>query len=73
MAIWVLYTECDSEPTFSGYATSKKSAIEWMEVMAEDYDIEGKDIEIFEPHDGALQITVSDGYYIHAEKLVRIL
>jgi len=73
MAIWVLYTQCDSEVTFSGYAPSKKKAIEWMKATAEDYDIEGKDTDIFEPHDEALQITVSDSHYVNADKLERIL
>ena len=30
MSIWCLFTQCDSEPSFDGYSTSKKSAIKWV-------------------------------------------
>ncbi len=73
MAIWVLYTECDSEPTFSGYATSKKKAIEWMKNTVKlDYaDVDDKNTDIDEDDNG-LQITVSDSHYIFAIKLDRV-
>lgn len=74
MAIWVLYTECDSEPTFGGYATSKKLAKEWMLSTLEcDYEenFDISDCEIGDDND-SMSITVSDAHYIHAVKLERI-
>lgn len=72
MAIWCLFTQCESEPTFWGYVTSKKEAIEWMKEEMKEREI---DCEITE-YDGHLEGYDCDEpeskYSVEAVRLERI-
>ena len=75
MVIWILYTECDSEPSFEGYATSKAKAKKWMFNFLKDKDNWGffynPTAKLEEDGDG-MSIEVSGQHYIQAVKVKKI-
>lgn len=64
MAIWILYTECDSEPTFWGYVRSRKKAMKWVieELESRDCPIG----EIGERQGLIWSQSEDDAHYVHA-------
>lgn len=74
MAVWGLYTECNSEPNFYGYVSSKQKAKDWIVDMIEDYAHIHTDVTEHDVVDNgdAMSLTVSDEHYIHAVRLEKI-
>ena len=74
MAIWALYTECESRPDFQGYTTSKKKAKEWMmAILEQDYN-GGRNHEFSDVNE-TMHISVwgkESHQHILAERLVKI-
>ena len=70
MALWVLYTECDSEPTFWGYVRSKKTAREW---CIEELKEAGCSPDTLGDYGDVLGAQLQDdSHYVNAVKLERI-
>jgi hypothetical protein len=48
--IWLLYTECDSEPSFHGYLTNRKDAVSWVKnITKRDYNNSHPEVYCDEP------------------------
>lgn len=75
MSIWILYTECNSEPRFMGYTTSKTKAKEWMfDSLRLDYKNNPK--HIFNDNGDSMSISVNgreSEQFIQTEKVERIV
>jgi hypothetical protein len=67
MAIWILYTECDSEPTFWGYVRSKSKALKW---CIDELENRGCSLHDLADHgNGFSSQAEDDAHYVHAVAL----